>query len=268
MNKLYITRRGLLMSASIILATSTTEASVFKPLSRFFFNSNNGISPKKINTIINKYGSNVLIGVDPGENDTPSDVAKISLDYLKLNNIPTYIYLVGPGMMKWSQQERNQIKRYAKSVGINVSNDNWHSEWIKWGWKQKVLQQFNYYSTNYNAYSCEIDNLDSVINPDKDPDKIIKYFLELKYNLLKQNIKTKLHLKNLSNKQLIKVLESSEKLSFDFLCEYATFEKGTGDARLQLKLCKQIGIQAITPFNGLNSTYNYGVNDDGIPYLV
>lgn len=245
---------------------NNASASLNNPLSRFFFNSNKGIPPKKIESIIKKYGKNVLIGVDPGENDVPSEIAKPSLDYLKFNNIPNHIYLVGPGMMSWSQQERNQIKRFAKSIGINTNKDNWHKEWISWGWKNKVNQQFNYYYTNYNAYSCEIDNLDSAIG--NDPDKTIKYFLELKNDLQKQSIKTKLHLKNLDENQLKAVISNVKDLSLDFLCEYATFEKGTGNVKKQLELCASIGIQAITPINGLNDTNNYGVIDSGIAYNI
>lgn len=267
MVNILFSRRGFLMTALTISTTSTTEASLYKPLSRFFFNSNNGIPPKKIDAIFKKYGSNILIGVDPGENDTPSDVAKPSLDYLKFKNIATHVYLIGPGMLSWSAQERNQIKKYAKSVGIDVTKPKWHDEWIEGGgWKRKTLQQFQYYSSNYNAYSCEIDNLDSAIQ--NDPDKTIKYFFELKNDLQKQNIKTKLHLKNLNEKQLEIVISNNKELTLDFLCEYATFEKGTGNSKKQLDLCASIGIQAITPINGLNPTYNYGVKDDGIPYEI
>ena len=169
-------------------------------ISRFFFNSNKGISSKKIDSIVSKYGTNILIGCDPGENDTPSDVATPQLDYLKQLKIPTHIYFVGPGMLSWSQQERNQIKRFAKSVGIDINNSNWHKEWISYGWEQKTLQQFEWYYNNYNCYSMEIDNLDSVFEDKQD--KLIPWLLEFKDKLASKKIKTKLMLKNLSTDQI------------------------------------------------------------------
>ena len=193
------------------------EASINKPLERYFFNANRGISRKKIDSIIGAYGTNVLIGTDPGEKDTPSDVAKPQLDYLKSKKIPTHIYLVGPGMMSWSEQERNQIKRYAKSIGINTSKNDWHKQWISIGWKKKVFQQFEYYYKNYNAYSCEIDNLDSAIA--NNPIKTIEYFKQLKTELRAANVPTKLMLKNLDIEQLKAVSNNISDLGLDFLCE-------------------------------------------------
>ena len=210
------------------------------------------------------YGTNVLIGTDPGEKDTPSDVAKPQLDYLKSKKIPTHIYLVGPGMMSWSEQERNQIKRYAKSIGINTSKNDWHKQWISIGWKKKVFQQFEYYYKNYNAYSCEIDNLDSAIA--NNPIKTIEYFKQLKTELRAANVPTKLMLKNLDIEQLKAVSNNISDLGLDFLCEYAIFEKGTGNPNKQIELCKSIKIQAITPINGLNDTNHYGVIDAGVAY--
>ena len=254
----------MLSSLFPFLTSTRTEASINNPLGRYFFNSNNGISSKKLDAIVQQYGLNVLVGVDPGENDTPSDVAKPQLDYQKQRKIPTHIYLVGPGMMSWSQQERNQIKRFAKSVGIDINKKDWQKNWFSFGWKQKNLQQFQYYFSNYNAYSCEIDNLDSAIQ--NDPDKTISFFKELKADLQKHNISTKLMLKNLSIEQLNAVVDNIDSLGLNFLCEYAIFEKGTGNPKTQIELCKSIKIQAITPINGLNDTNHYGVVASGVPY--
>ena len=233
-------------------------------ISRFFFNSNKGISSKKIDSIVSKYGTNILIGCDPGENDIPSDVATPQLEYLKQLKIPTHVYFVGPGMLSWSQQERNQIKRFAKSVGIDINNSNWHKEWISYGWEQKTLQQFEWYYNNYNCYSMEIDNLDSVFEDKQD--KLIPWLLKFKDKLASKKIKTKLMLKNLSTDQINNLLSNNRNFGVDFLCEFAIFEKGTGKPKEQLRLMETIGIQAITPINGLNDTHNYGVIDSGVEY--
>lgn len=250
--------------STFIMMSNNTFPSLNSPPKRYFFNANKGISPKQINNLVNKYGNNILIGVDPGENDTPSDVAKPSLDCLKNLKIPAHIYCVGPGMMSWSQQERNQIKRYAKSVGIDISKNDWHKEWLAHGWEKKTLQQFKWYNDNYNAYSMEIDNLDAVF--EKKQDALIPWFIQLKKNLRNANVKTKLMLKNLSDDQLHDLIDANADLNLEFLCGFAMFEKGTGNPRTQIKLCESIGIQAITPINGLNDTQNYGVVDSGVVY--
>lgn len=235
--------------------------------SRFFFDANDGIPNNKLNRIISKYGAdNILVGIDPGEDDRPSDVAQPMFDYLKDNNVAIHVYLVGPGMMSWSSQERNQIKKFARSIGIDVNAKNWHNEWIDWGWKAKVIEQFEYYYKEYNAYSCEIDNLDSGLKSNE----YIDFFLELKIELQKRNVQTKLFLKNLDDDQLNDLFEKFKEgeITLDNICEYAIFEKGTGSPKHQLMMCEKMGIQAITPLNGLKDTYHYGVVDSGIPYEV
>lgn len=232
---------------------------------KFFFRSDNGVSTKTINAAIKEYGNdNILVGSDPGETDRPSEDAAPLLDFLAQKQVPIHMYLVGPGMMSWSSQERAQIKRFAASVGINTKKADWHDKWIDWGWEEKVLEQFTFYHKTYNVYSCEIDNLDSALKPEQ----YIDYFIRLKKSLTKASITTKLFLKNLDDDVLHDLVDEYKRgnLGLDFLCEYAIFEKGTGKPRTQLMLCEQMGIQAITPTNGLMSTYNYGVKDDGILY--
>jgi len=73
-------------------------------------------------------------------------------------------------------------------------------------------------------------------------------------------------LKNLSIEQLNAVVDNIDSLGLNFLCEYAIFEKGTGNPKTQIKLCESIKIQAITPINGLNDTNHYGVVASGVPY--
>lgn len=234
---------------------------------RFFFNSNNGISPKRLQMISNKYLADVLIGIDPGD-DRPTDVAQPMFDTCDKLHLPIHVYFVGPGMLSWSSQERQQIIRHAKSVGVDTSNKNWHSEWIDWGWKKKVLEQVTYYHKTYWTIfdSFEIDNLDSAL--DNDPDATVKYYVELgkaidKIESDQKNIR--LMLKNMSEDQLHAIIDARDQLEHMF-SDFAIFEKGTGNPRTQMRLCELIGIQAITPINGLNDTYHYGVVDAGVLY--
>ena len=238
-------------------------------LSRFFLNCNDGISPTQVSNIVGKYGQNVLIGVDPGMKDRPDVDAEKSILAIGEVGARLHVYLVGPGMMSWSKAEADQIMYLAKSVNINTNKNNWHSEWSNWGWKAKNLEQFEYYYKTYNAYSCEIDNIDSSYIGE-DVDKLTFYYVELYNNLKSKGIKTKLMMKNLSEKQLqsIAKLVDSKIFGLDFLCEFGMFEAGSGDPTQQIILCKNMGIQAVTPLNGLTDTNHYGTIASGVPYNV
>ena len=238
-------------------------------LSRFFLNCNDGIPPNKVSSIVSQYGQNVLIGVDPGMTDRPDQDAEASINAVREVGAKLHIYLVGPGMMTWSKAEADQIMYLAKSVNIDTKKANWHNEWINWGWKTKNIQQFEYYYKNYNAYSCEIDNIDSSYIGE-DPDKLSYYYVELYNNLKSRGIKTKLMIKNLNEGQLKEIIKlfDAKVFGLDFLCEFGMFEAGTGNSKNQIDLCAKMGIQAVTPLNGLTDTNHYGTISSGVVYNV
>lgn len=235
---------------------------------RFYFRADDQISLKKLQAIKERDGYDVLIGVDPGLDDTPSDVAQELIDNVKKVGLLLHFYLVGPGMMSWSDDEAEQIRSFAESVGIDTSEKSWHDEWTDWGWKDKVLEQFEYYYTTYGAYSCEIDNLDAALGDD--PEARIEYVKELQKALYERGVETKLMLKNLDEEMLdMLVIEIEAKtIDKDFLCEWGMFEEGTGDPERQADLCEKMGIMAITPETGITDTHHYGVDNDGIPSLL
>ncbi len=234
-------------------------------LGRFFLDCNRGFSPLKIKKLTQEYGTNILIGVDPGLTDEPDEDALLSIKAIKSSGTKLHVYLVGPGMMSWSADERKQIEFFAKSIGLNTKQKDWHKKWTTIGWKKKNLQQFKYYHEQFGAYSCEIDNIDSSYI-ENDPELTVKFFEELKKDLTDNNIPTKLMMKNLSEEQLEAVIEA--KFQLDFLCEFAMFEKGTGNPKKQIELCKKLDVQAITPINGITRTEEYGVKSDGVEYSV
>lgn len=236
---------------------------------RFFFNCNDGISRARLKQIKAKYGTNVLIGVDPGPEIDPSDVAQEMIDNIKELGFGLHIYLVGPGMMTWSAGERAQIKMQAESVQIDTNKKKWHDEWIDWGWRDFVEYRFQYYYKTHNAHSCEIDNLDSALGDD--PDAYVEYYKELFGNLKQKNIPVKLMLKNLSEEKILALINYDSWTPGitlnNSLCEWGMFEEGSGDSEEQINLCKKLGIMAITPENGLTDTYHYGVVAAGVPSL-
>lgn len=234
-------------------------------LKRFFLNCNSGISRARVKQIVNQHGKNVLIGIDPGSSDTPDDESLATVNAVKETGARLHVYLVGPGMMSWSADERAQIRYLARSVGIDTTSGNWHNIWKKVGWRKKNLQQFHYYFKNHNAYSCEIDNIDSS-TIGNDPEETVKFYTELRNNLQKYSISTKLMIKNLDEDQLRAVIDA--KFDTNFLCEWGMFEEGSGDPDTQFELCKKLGIFAVTPKTGITDTHSYGVVTEGVPYTL
>lgn len=234
---------------------------------RFFLNCNDGISPNKVQSLVKKYGKDLLIGVDPGLEDRPVDEVVDTIEKVKELGLKLHVYLVGVGMWSWSEDEQNQIEKFAESVGIDTNKPKWHkNEWLDWGWRDKIIEQFQYYHDEHNAYSCEIDNLDSAL---KTPEDWMYYFKELSGELEKRNIKTKLMIKNLSEEMLELLIEKIEagELKKEFFCEFGMFEEGSGEPSSQIELCTKIGIKAITPESGITDTNHYGVIASGVSSL-
>lgn len=232
---------------------------------RFFLNCNSGISPTRVKSLVKQHGKNILIGIDPGSKDYPDSDSMLTVRAVRSVGAKLMVYLVGPGMMSWSADERAQIKYLAKSVGIDILQSNWHNKWKATGWKKKNFQQFQYYHTKYNAYACEIDNIDSS-TIENDPDKTVEFYTELRDSLKNAGITTKLMIKNLDEDQLQACIDA--KFGLDFLCEYGMFEEGSGSPRKQIALCTKLGIKAITPISGITDTHSYGVVWEGVPYDI
>jgi len=231
---------------------------------RFFFNSNDGISPKKVRSLKKKYGPDILIGVDPGNGDIPDSDARKTLLTALNEKLAVHIYLVGFGMMSWSKEEAQQIQHHARSVGIDTKQTNWHKKWKNGGWEIKAKQQFDFYWSSFKAYSCEIDNLDGIW--DQNPQSNLLFYHKFADYLKKNNIRTRLMIKNLNTKQLSLVVNDVKngKLRRSFLADWGMFEEGTGNISNQIKLCNEMGIVAVTPKTGITETHSYGVVPEGI----
>lgn len=232
---------------------------------RFFLNCNDGIAPSKVKSLVKKYGYDIMIGVDPGMGDRPSPEVVSTIRTCQSLGVYIHVYLVGVGMWSWSEGERQQIREHARSVGIDTDKSNWHKgEWLTWGWKEKVREQFNFYDS-MGAYSCEIDNIDSALG-DNEP-AYINFYKEFFKTLKKDGNTTKLMVKNFNEDMLLLLTKAIKNGSVpqEFLCEFGMFEDGTGDPSEQIRLCKAIGITAITPENGITDTHSYGTVAAGIP---
>jgi hypothetical protein len=275
-----ISRRALFLGAVGMSLTISNAHAIYVPhddeilhkkqtkgkitmLDRFFLNCNDGIPPLRVKKLVDTYGKNILIGIDPGEKDSPDEDSMLTVKSVKSVGANLHVYLVGPGMMSWSAGERKQIEYLAKSVKIDTNKSDWKKVWYSTGWKTKNLQQFEYYYKNHNAYSCEIDNIDSS-TIGNDPDKTVAFYKDLEKQLKAKGIKTKLMIKNLNEDQLRAVIAA--KFTTDFLCEFGMFEEGTGSPKQQIALCEKLGIKAITPISGITDTDHYGTVASGVEY--
>ncbi len=227
---------------------------------RFWHESGEQFTFKDIKGYVDKFGQSILIGGDPGWNED-FETAMKAVDYFGAYK---HVYLVGPGMMEWSAEERQEIMRNARSVGIDTDDSGWKNRWFKkGGWEQKVHDWFKHYDKE-NFYSAEIDNLDAIW--DQDPDEYVAFLKRLESFISDNSLSIKLMVKNLSEDQLRAVIEYSPPKTL--LCEWGMFEDGTGNSDNQIKLAKKLGIQAVTPKNGLRDTNNYGTTRKGIPWEV
>lgn len=235
-------------------------------LTRFYLNCNDGIPPSRVKKIVSEHGKNVLIGIDPGMTDRPSEDAQETIDAVKEAGARLHVYLVGPGMWSWSEGERQQIKFLAESIGMDTSKSKWKDEWYSSGWKKKVYEQFKYYHDKHAAYSCEIDNLDSTTLK-YDFEEYVEFYKRFAIKLKRSNISTRLMLKNINEDglELVKNAVDSGELRRDFLADWAMFEEGSGDPKQQIKICKAMGIYAATPISGITDTNAYGVVAAGVP---
>ncbi len=232
---------------------------------RFYYNDNHGITPEQIETYVSKYGKDILIGLD-GIEDGPDEDVLASLDSIRQQGCLLHIYTVGCAMAEWSSEEAQQLKNHAESVGIDTSDDNWHDEWIASGWLKKAHEQFIQFN-EMSAYSCEIDNLDQVL--DNDPDKTVNFYKEFSQWRTDNNISTKIMMKNHNEECLTAIIEAvkNKELPVDMFAIFSMFEEGTGDAQEQINKCKELGIYAVTPKSGITPTESYGVVEEGVPII-
>lgn len=225
-------------------------------ITRFWHESGNQFTKSEVRQLVEQYGSDILIGGDPGWDEFKSAMAAVD-EYEAFK----HVYLVGPGMMDWSPEEAAQVKAHAKSVGVDTKKKNWHDEWLDWGWLEKQKSEFKNYD-ELGFFSAEIDNLDQIW--DQDPDEYLKFCREFFRWMGSEGLNIKLMVKNLSREQLLKLINSD--IDRERFCPFGMFEKGSGSPQEQIRLAAKLGIKAVTPINGLRPTENYGTTRKGIPF--
>lgn len=223
---------------------------------RFFHTSEKQYTTADVKAMVAQYGKNILIGGDPGWNENFEETRKAVHKY----GARLHVYLMGPGMLEWSQEERDEMVKMAKRNGIDIMKKDWLEKWYEFGWKHEVQNSLMRYQ---DAYSVEIDNLDAVF---KKPEDLISYYKELGDFIQSHGLKTKLVIKNLDEDTLtsLVIAVAAGEVDKELFASFGMFEKGSGDVRLQAILSKKIGITAITPLNGLLPTETYGTIKEGV----
>lgn len=228
-------------------------------VTRFFHTCEKQYTPAAIKKMVQEYGTDILIGGDPGWGKT-FDTAMAAV---ASEGAHRHVYLMGPGMEEWSSEEATTIKEHARSIGIDTDSKIWRRRWFGFGWITKCEEQFARYG---DFYSAEVDNIDAAIDQPN-----IKEYLEFLKHMMtfcqNNKIETKLMLKNLNENQLKAIIASSTDFR-PFLAPFGMFESGSGKSEMQIALCKSLGIQAVTPSNGLRPTATYGTIAEGIPYAA
>lgn len=235
---------------------------MYNPPIRFWHESETQFTRNEIKNFVLKYGSNILIGGDPGHGED-FIAAMTAVDEFSAKK---HVYLVGPGMLDWSDEELNQIKLHAKSVGIDIKSSSWHEEWLNWGFEERIKKEILYYNSQ-QYFSYEIDNLDQIVS--QEPIKTIEFYKRLEIYLYNSGANIKLMMKNLNENQLYEIIKNvtDGQLSIDFFAPYSMMEAGSGNPKEQISLCKELRITAVTPINGLRDTHRYGTTRNGIPYM-
>lgn len=207
--------------------------------SRFFFSSDSPYSKEEKQSIVGKYGSNVLMGVDHSNKNFEQQLA----DNKELG-VKSHLYHFGPGGKtggKWEQSELDQMKEAAKSVGIDTSKE-WRGEWDTRGWKDHFRNQMK----EHRPYSMEADNLDRVLGTDRKA--ITDYIKETQAWQKSEGIDTKLMIKNL-HPDILKAIREDKGIDQSRLAPFSMTEKGVGDNRRIAEETRKLGITPVFPEN-------------------
>lgn len=229
---------------------------------RFFHTSERQYTKAHVDHFVQTYGQDILIGGDEGwEEDFDA-----AMDAVVEAGAWMHVYTMGPGMYEWSREERAQIKRAARSVGIDTNAPEWKKTWYGAGWFEVTLEKIRRYD-HLGFYSIEIDNLDAVFSA---PQGWIGFYKTFQALREKEDLDIRIMIKNLGHDTLKQLVQDVEEdyLDRDIFAAFGMFEAGSGQPHTQILDCARIGIQAVTPINGLQDTKHYGTAFSGVPYEV
>lgn len=232
-----------------------------KPV-RFFHTSEKQYTRQQVDHLVQKHGQDILIGGDEGWDEDFDEAMDAVVDAGAM----MHVYTMGPGMYEWSREEAGKIRQEARSVGLNVKEKNWKHHWYGGAWLQVSLDKIHKYD-RLGFYSIEIDNLDSTFKMGIEWINFYKMFAAMRK---REGLDIRLMIKNLDIITLSQLAAdvAAGSIPADTFAAFAIFERGTGSSRQQLAVCADMGIQAVTPMNGLRETDDYGTTFDGVPYEV
>lgn len=230
---------------------------------RFWHSSSKQYTPSQIKQFVDQYGTNILIGGDPGWTSNDLETFNLAMQTAEQLGALKHKYLVGPGVLEWAPEERTEIENNAKFVGIDIKKSTWERQWYadRGGWYKFNEHKFKQCS-DQGYYSAEIDNLDGVW--EHSSDRYISFLKDFQKFRERENIETRLMIKNLQPYQLQAMIDDKS-WERDMLAQFGIFEKGFGNHRQHIELCKQLDITAVTTDNGLSNPQIYTTTQAGIP---
>lgn len=239
------------------IQTESNSSPSVSPARYLDFSSPSPASATKIQSLVNKYGKNILIGADPGDSFTSGSFAQ-TMKAAKAAGAKVHIYLEGPGGVTGSSgiapDELARMKAGAQKASINTNSSNWKSEWNQHGWKTHTRSQLVELQKLYGpGFSYEIDNLYNA--KVEGPSSVVKFFKEQEKWQKENNIKATLMMKNLTPEELNAVAGAVNKgeISRSFFSDFHISESGTGNRAQQEAAAAKMGIQSVPS----NNTYQY-----------
>jgi hypothetical protein len=225
------------------------------PAKYFIFASDSaghGLNSAKIKSLVAKYGQNVVIGGDTGDDAFPHLMA-----VAKSAGVRRHFYVEGPKGPtgdRFSPDEWRRLVAAAAALGIDANTKAGMRQWNTWGWKKHTRNEIlGYAQQGYD--SVEIDNMDRAIGIGDSPSGMVAFLEEQQAWMAQNHVATKLLLKNQSEDMLTAIVAAVKagKVDRNMLADFHISEQDTGNRAAQAKLSREIGIQTLNS----NNTYDY-----------
>lgn len=199
------------------------------------------ISADKVHRLVERHGSNVMVGIDPTyEGSEVTDRAAQEAGARR------HVYLEGPGGPtdgEWDDDEYRRIKGAAQGVGIDTDHRNWMKPWNQHGWKEHTHNQLREFKKQ-GFESAEIDNLYRGLGDS--PRNLVNFYQEYDSWHRQGDVPT-LMMKNVDRDQMQAVVQAVEsgRLSRKMFSDFHIWEKSAGPLEGQQKLADQLGIRTV-----------------------
>lgn len=218
---------------------------------------------QNLTSVVNKVGSNFMLGGDAGYPFVGSEFVSI-MRRADQYGAKKHVYLEGPGGPTGSGgiagDECQRMIERARRVGIPIDRNNCSSsaKWIKtWnvtGWWDSSLLEIQYFYDRYKISSVEIDNLYRA--GVESSASVVRFLQKFQTAMMAKNLPVTLMLKNVDvdNLNAIRAAINAGTVKREYITDFAISEEDfRGQWPAIKRASKLIGIATLTSSN----TYNY-----------